>query len=133
VVRRGSGRDASGRCVWCGTDHPFENQACVGCRLSSRIVDAGVDKRLVILLEVRLTPLLYNRRGPVRQRWRLRGLWIIACTTTLALIAHLAYSQLLAAIIESKPEAMDSIGREVRYAIVLSIRSRHSLAGNHCL
>jgi hypothetical protein len=69
----------------------------------------------------------------VRQRWRLRGLWIIACTATLALIAHLAHSELFATIIESKPEAMDSIGSEVRDTVVLSVRSRHTLAGDHCL
>ena len=90
--------------------------------------------RTQILLEVRLTPLLYDRRGPVRQLWRLEGLWIvIARATALAPIAHLAHSELFATIVESKPEAMDSIGREVRDTIVFSVRSRHSLAGNHCL
>jgi hypothetical protein len=70
----------------------------------------------------------------VRQRWWLGGLWIIiACTATLSLIAHLAHGELFAAIIESKPEAMDSIGREVRDTVVLSVRRRHTLAGNHCL
>ena len=51
---------------------------------------------------------------------------------TLSLIAHLAHGELFATIVESKPEAMDSIGREVRDTVVLSIRGRHSLAGNHC-
>ena len=47
--------------------------------------------------------------------------------------AAIQYGELFATIIESKPDPMDSVGREMRDTVLLAICRRHSLAGDHCL